>query len=77
MINWQTKNNIDDSIGEGTIVRFNRTLQSYLKVSVGNDTYNLTKDDKIQITKHVNKQITKQQLLNIQIQVAIVYRIGL
>ena len=27
-----------------------QTLQNYLKVSVGNDTYNLTKYDKIQIT---------------------------
>ena len=33
-----------------TLVRFNQTLQNYLKVSVGNDTYNLTKFDKIQIT---------------------------
>ena len=33
-----------------TLVRFNQTLQNYLKVSVGNDTYNLTKYDKIQIT---------------------------
>ena len=32
-----------------TLVRFNQTLQNYLKVSVGNDTYNLTKYDKIQI----------------------------
>ena len=32
-----------------TILRFNQTLQNYLKVSVGNDTYNLTKYDKIQI----------------------------
>ena len=30
--------------------RFNQTLENYLKVSVGNDTYNLTKYDKIQIT---------------------------
>ena len=44
------KKYIDDSIGEGTIVRFNQTLQNYLKVSDGNDTYNLTKYDKIQIT---------------------------
>ena len=41
--------NVDDSIGEGTILRFNQTLQNYLKVSVGYDTYNLTKNDKIQI----------------------------
>ena len=33
-----------------TILRFNQTLQNCLKVSVGNDTYNLTKYDKIQIT---------------------------
>ena len=35
---------------KNTIVRFNQTLQNYLKVSVGNDTYDLTKNDKIQIT---------------------------
>ena len=44
------KKYVDDSIAEGTIVRFNQTLQNYLKVSVGNDTYNLTKYNKIQIT---------------------------
>ena len=44
------KRYIDDSIGEATIVRLNQTLANYLKVSVGNDTYNLTKYDKIQIT---------------------------
>ena len=33
-----------------TSVRFNQTLQNYLKVSVGNDTYNLTKYNKISIT---------------------------
>ena len=44
------KKYVDDSIGEGTIVRFNQTLQNYLKVSVGNDTYNLTKYAKIQST---------------------------
>ena len=33
-----------------TLVRFNQTLQNYLKVSVGNDTYNLTKYNKISIT---------------------------
>ena len=43
------KGYVDDSVGEGTIVRFNQTLENYLKVSVGNDTYNLTKYDKIQI----------------------------
>ena len=44
------KKYIEYSIQEGTIVRFNQTLTNYLKVSVGNDTYNLTKYDKIQIT---------------------------
>ena len=33
-----------------TLVRFNQTRQNYLKVSVGNDTYNLTKYNKISIT---------------------------
>ena len=45
-----TKKYFDVSIGEGTIVRFNQTLENYLKVSVGNDPYNLTKHEKIQIT---------------------------
>ena len=44
------KKYIDDELNKNTIVRFNQTLQNYLKVSVGNDTYNLTKYDKIQIT---------------------------
>ena len=43
------KKYVDDSIGEGTILRFSQTLENYLKVSVGNDTYNLTKYNKIQI----------------------------
>ena len=44
------KNYIDDSIGEGTLLRFNQTLGNYLKVSVGNDTYIITEYDKIQVT---------------------------
>ena len=32
-----------------TLLKFNQTLQNYLKVSVGDDTYNLTKYDKIKI----------------------------
>ena len=44
------KKYIDDQLDKNTILRFNQTLQNYLKVSVGNDTYNLTKYDKIQIT---------------------------
>ena len=38
-----TKKHIDNSVGEGTFVRFNQTLENYLKVSNGNDTYNPTK----------------------------------
>ena len=45
-----SKKHVDDSVGEGNILRFNTTLQNYLKVSIGNYTYNLTKYDKIQIT---------------------------
>ena len=49
-MNYQTKKYIDDELDKNTIVIFNRTLQNYLKESVGNHTYNLTKYDKIQIT---------------------------
>ena len=44
------KKYVDDSIGECTRKRFNQTLENYLKVSVGNDTYNLSTYDKTQIT---------------------------
>ena len=37
------KKYIDDDLDKNTIVRFNQTLQKYLKVSVRNDTYNLKK----------------------------------
>ena len=43
------KKYVDNSIGEDTLLRFNQTLENYLKVSVGIDTYNLTKYNKIQI----------------------------
>ena len=36
------KKYIDDELDKNTIVRFNQTLQNYLKVSVGNDMYSLT-----------------------------------
>ena len=38
---------IDDELDKNTLVRFNQTLKNYLKVSVGNDIYNLTKYNKI------------------------------
>ena len=41
---------VDDSTGEGNVLVFNQTLENYLKVSAGNDTYSLSKNDKIQIT---------------------------
>ena len=44
------KKYIDDELDKNTIVRFSQTLENYLKVSVGNDTYNLTKYNKIQLT---------------------------
>ena len=43
------KKYVDDELNKNTMVRFNQTLQSYLKVSVGNDIYNPTKYDEIQI----------------------------
>ena len=44
------KKYLDDELDKNTILRFNQTLSNYLKVSVGNDTYNLTRYDKIQLT---------------------------
>ena len=44
------KKYVDVELDKNSIVRFNQTLQRYLKVSVGNDTYNLTKYDEIQLT---------------------------
>ena len=44
------KNYVDDEIDKNTVLRFNQALENYLKVSVGNDTYNLTKYNKIQLT---------------------------
>ena len=44
------KKYIDDELDKNTIVRFNQTLSNYLKVTVGNNTYNLSKYNKIQLT---------------------------
>ena len=44
------KKYIDDELDKNTIVRFNQTLQNYLKVSVGNDIYHLTKYNKYYLT---------------------------
>ena len=37
------KKQLDDSKGNGNVLRFNQTIETYLNVSVGTDTYNLTK----------------------------------
>ena len=44
------KKYVDDQLDKNTILRFNQTLTNYLKVSVGNDTYNLTKYNKYYLT---------------------------
>ena len=41
---------VDNELDKNTILRFNQTLENYLKMSVGNDTYNLTKYNKISIS---------------------------
>ena len=43
------KKYIDDELDIDTVLRFNQTLENYLKVSLANDTYNSTKYDKIQL----------------------------
>ena len=48
-IELSTKRYIDNELDKNTIFRFNQTLQNYLKVSVGNDSYILSKYDKIQL----------------------------
>ena len=50
------KKYVEDSIREGSLLRFNQTLQDYLKVSVEKDTYNLT--------KYFIKQITDTTEIN-------------
>ena len=41
---------MDNSIGEGTLVRFIQALQNHLEIFSGNDVYNFTKHDRIQVT---------------------------
>ena len=50
------KKYVDDSIQEGSILRFDQTLQNDLKMSVGQDTFNLTRNDKIPITNTTIKK---------------------
>ena len=44
------KKYVDDSIGGNIVLKFNQTLEIYLKVSVGIATYILAKCKKIQLT---------------------------
>ena len=44
------KKYVDDQLDKNTIVRFNQTLENYLKISVGDDIYNLTKYNKYYLT---------------------------
>ena len=59
------KKYVNDSI-DATIFRFNQTLEKYLKVSVGNDTYNLTKYYKIKFIHTTIIQRGNGQYLLIQ-----------
>ena len=44
------KKYVDGSLGGGNFLRFNQTRENYLKVSVGNDVYIFTKNNKYQLT---------------------------
>ena len=44
------KKYLDDQLDKSAVLRFKKTLENYLKIYVGSDTYNLTKYDIIQIT---------------------------
>ena len=58
------KEYIDKELNKNTILRFIQTLENYLKVSVGNNTHNLTKYNRIQlIDTTVIKQKKGQNLL--------------
>ena len=37
---------VDNELDKNVILRFNQSFQNYLKISIGNDTYNLTKYNK-------------------------------
>ena len=65
------KKYVDNQLDKNTLVRFNQTLRNYLKVSVGNDIYNLTKYNKIQLTditiiKYPNNSVYLLQNWNIK-----------
>ena len=47
----------DEVLDKNTIPRYNQTLQNYLKVSVGNNIYNLTKHNRKQL---IDKTLIKR-----------------
>ena len=44
---FSNKKYIDDKIDKDTIFRFSKNLQKYIRVSVGNNIYNLAKNDEM------------------------------
>ena len=72
------KKYVDDELDKNTVVRFIQTLQNYLKVSVGDDSYNLTKYDKIQITDttenkfpNIGSDLLQNGILNVKTKIMI------
>ena len=59
------KKYIDNQLDKNTIGRFKQTLENYLKVSIGNDTYNLANYNKVNITDitEIRNPNTGQMLL--------------
>ena len=55
------KKYISNELDKNTILRFNQTQENYLKVSVGNDIYNLTKYDKIQRTDTTTNRYSNER----------------
>ena len=51
---FTNKKFVYDEIDKNTVLKFNPTLTNYVKVSVGNHTYNLTKYYKMQIAETIN-----------------------
>ena len=60
MMTYQGKKYIDNELDKIFILRFNQTLKNYFKVSVGKDTYNVTKYNNIPL---IDTTIIKQKLL--------------
>ena len=48
--NLSNEKYVDDEVNKNTILRHNQTLKNYLKISLGNDVYDLAKFDRMHIT---------------------------